>query len=390
MIFVNCLKNKKAQIVLPAILLIPTILLVIYLLFETAKLSRFKIRNQFALDSAAFIELTNYSNFLNAVAYTNGAFPFRVFRENMTQEIPPEEGVEDADKKITYYDLFYQAGAFPAMAEVDSNPSDDAGKWELKYKEVEGDEAALGDGVGRPKNWNSDNPKVEENEKYGINSKDLVKKYKYVYKSEEDTTNQTPNNGNSNPEDENDAEKGNGIFDPVTLYLVVYKMFENIYESQKRVYERLTEDGEFFRKSYYLNSSSCEMNKCGKDAVKTFKDYKLGLESVRLDNINWWWRLDGDADPAVLTFKSDEPKYQKFMPLYQFSYLDKNTRSKMKKLYTGVDIREVIEPPDNYFRVNLKRYVQKLHVRAALQCTNESNNCVWPNPTPKYQVRLFP
>jgi len=52
--FFNCLKNRKAQIVLPAILLIPTILLVIYLLFETAKLSRFKIRNQFALDSAAY------------------------------------------------------------------------------------------------------------------------------------------------------------------------------------------------------------------------------------------------------------------------------------------------------------------------------------------------
>ena len=81
--FINCLKNRKAQIVLPAILLIPTILLVIYLLFETAKLSRFKIRSQFALDSAAFIELTSYSNFLNAVAYVNGAFPFRVFRENM-------------------------------------------------------------------------------------------------------------------------------------------------------------------------------------------------------------------------------------------------------------------------------------------------------------------
>ncbi len=387
--FLNCLKNKKAQIVLPAILLIPTILLVIYLLFETAKLSRFKIRNQFALDSAAFIELTSYSNFLNAVAYTNGAFPFRVFRENMTQEIPPEEG-SGATERMTYYDLFYQAGAFPAMAEVNSNPSDNAGKWELKYKEAEGDQQKIEEGVGRPKDWNSENPKVDASQKYGINSKDIVTKYKYVYRSdEENNTNQAANN-TSNAEDENDAEKDNGIFDPVTLYLVVYKMFENIYESQKKVYERLTEDGEFFRKSYYYNSSSCEMNKCGKDAVKTFKDYKLGLESVRLDNINWWWRLDGDAEPAVLTFDSGNDRYKKFMPLYQFSYLDKNTRSKMKKLYTGVDIREVIEPPDNYFRVNLKKYVQKLHVRAALQCTNESNNCVWPNPTPKYQVRLFP
>ena len=78
------------------------------------------------------------------------------------------------------------------------------------------------------------------------------------------------------------------------------------------------------------------------------------------------------------------------MPLYQFSYLDKSSKSKLKKLYTGVDLREPIVPPSNYFRVNLKPYVEKLHVRAALQCTNESNNCVWPNPTPKYQVRLYP
>ena len=166
-------------------------------------------------------------------------------------------------------------------------------------------------------------------------------------------------------------------------------MFENIYESQKKVYERLTEDGEFFRKSYYYNSSSCKLNQCGKDAVKVLQGYKLGLETVRLDKMAWWWRLEGERDPARLTF-DDKEKYKKFMPLYQFSYLDKSTRSKMKKLYTGVDIREAIEPPDNYFRVNVKGYAQKLHVRAALQCTNESNNCVWPNPTPKYQVRLYP
>ena len=74
------IKNKKAQIALPAILLIPTILLVIYLLLETTKLSREKIRHQFALDTAAFTELTSASNYLNATAYTNGAFPFRLFR----------------------------------------------------------------------------------------------------------------------------------------------------------------------------------------------------------------------------------------------------------------------------------------------------------------------
>ena len=370
--YFNYLKNQKAQIVLPAILLIPTILLVIYLLFETAKLSRFKIRSQFALDSAAFIELTSYSNFLNAVAYVNGAFPFRVFRENMMYPVPKEEEDDyEGPKEITYYDLFYQAGAFPAMSKVESNPKDNAGRWELKYVETDKQED-VEKGEGRPKSWNTDSPQVND-WKYGINKQEWVKHYKYVYNSDED-----------------EDDKENGIFSPLTLYIAVYKMFENIYENQKKVYERLTAGGEFFRKSYYYNSSSCKLSQCGKEGVRALQPYKLGLESVTMNNMNWFWRNSNETDPSTLLLTHTNPKHAKFMPLYQFSYLDKPTRSKIKKMYTGIDIREPIIPPDNYFRVNLKKYAKKLHVRAALQCTNESNNCVWPYPTPKYQVRLFP
>ena len=172
----NCLKNKKAQIVLPAILLIPTILLVIYLLFETAKLSRFKIRNQFALDSATFIELTSYSNFLNAVSYVNGAFPFRVFRENFMYSIEKTDENYTGPETITYYDLFYQAGAFPAMGEIGSEPKDDAGRWELKYAEAPSDsDEDLINGNGRPPNWNTENPKVSDTLEYGINKKETAK-----------------------------------------------------------------------------------------------------------------------------------------------------------------------------------------------------------------------
>lgn len=385
--YFNYLKNQKAQIVLPAILLVPTILLVIYLLFETAKLSRFKIRNQFALDSAAFIELTSYSNFLNAVAYTNGAFPFRVFRENMTKTIEQNADCEEEhnclpEKEITYYDLFYRAGAFPAMPKRESEPNHNAGRWELRYKEADKEDAdSLKLGIGRPKNWNSDSPKIEDSVEYGVNSEDLVKKYQYIITGRSADSSNTSGNNNNNNDD--------GPISPLTLYIAVYKMFENIYENQKKVYDRLVQDGEFFRKSYYYNSSSCKMSQCGKDGVRVLKNYKIGLESARMEKFTWYWRGSmGQVNNIV--FSKDKPDYEKFMPLYQFSYLDKSSKSKLKKLYTGVDLREPIVPPENYFRVNLKPYVEKLHVRAALQCTNESNNCVWPNPTPKYQVRLYP
>ena len=400
--FFNCLKNRKAQIVLPAILLIPTILLVIYLLFETAKLSRFKIRNQFALDSAAFIELTSYSNFLNAVAYVNGAFPFRVFRENMMVPIEKDDSAFDGPSPITYYDLFYQAGAFPAMGEgdVNANPKESAGRWELKYMEAPADDKdTLEAGLGRPKNWNTENPKASEDIEYGLNKKELVEHYNYVFLIQDEESSQGQGqqgqNNNNNNSNNNDQDEDSGIMAPITLYIAVYKMFENIYESQKKVYERLTEGGEFFRKSFYYNSSSCKLSQCGKEGVGAFKDYNLELDTLRLNKMAWFYKAKDLASGYTsgvekLLFDVSNEKYKKFMPLYQFSYLTKNTRSKMKKLYTGVDIREPIVPPDNYFRVNVKKYAKKLHVRAALQCTSEDNNCVWPNPTPKYQVRLFP
>ncbi|MDE2238142.1 MAG: hypothetical protein KGK30_09650, partial [Elusimicrobia bacterium] len=66
---------------LPALFLLPTLFLFVFLIFETAKLSRAKIRHQFAVDAAAFVEMTNYSDFLNRSAYVNGAFPMRIFWE---------------------------------------------------------------------------------------------------------------------------------------------------------------------------------------------------------------------------------------------------------------------------------------------------------------------
>ena len=382
--YFNYLKNQKAQIVLPAILLVPTVLLVIYLLFETAKLSRFKIRSQFALDSAAFIELTTYSNFLNAVAYVNGAFPYRVFRENLTKQVMPRDDSSaqgsTGGNPITYYDLFYDAGAFPAMGENrNSEPKPNAGRWELRFKEAEKtDEDSLQKGTGRPANWNTDNPKVEEI-LYGIDSWEYAKTYKYFIIRR-------------NQEESEENEDEDGPTSSLILYIAVYRMFENIYENQKKVYETLTADGEFFRKSYYYNSSSCKLSQCGKNGARALKSFKLGLESAYLKKFRWWYGASNDGgNGQYIDFTKDgDADLAKFVPLYQFSYLDKGTKSKLKKMYTGIDIREPIVPPDNYFRVNLKKYAKKLHVRAALQCTNESNNCVWPDPTPKYQVRLYP
>ena len=48
------LRSRRGQIVIPAMLMFPTLFLFVYLIYETAKLSREKIRHQFAIDAAAF------------------------------------------------------------------------------------------------------------------------------------------------------------------------------------------------------------------------------------------------------------------------------------------------------------------------------------------------
>ena len=78
----RALRGREGQLAIPSLFLLPSLFLFVYLIFETAKLSREKIRHQFALDAAAFIEMTNYSDFLNRSAYClrglrkwPGAFP---------------------------------------------------------------------------------------------------------------------------------------------------------------------------------------------------------------------------------------------------------------------------------------------------------------------------
>jgi hypothetical protein len=106
--------RRRGQILIPSLLIIPSLLLFVYLLFETSKVSREKIRQQFAVDSAAFIQMGDYTNLLNRTAYVDGAFPYRIFKE--AYECPPEKPLSLADgsvEQICPYDMLYAAGAFP-------------------------------------------------------------------------------------------------------------------------------------------------------------------------------------------------------------------------------------------------------------------------------------
>ena len=351
------IKNKRAQIVLPAILLIPTILLVIYLLFETAKLSREKIRHQFALDTAAFTELTSASQYLNATAYLNGAFPFRIFRENLAPEEPafPLKGQEN--KELSIYELFYRGGAFPALGDAgewNSEPKDSDTEWELKFYTEESPERS---------SWNdAAPPSIDEDTFFPVMSKKYADEYSIGW----------------NP-------------DAVKLYILVYYFVSQIYEDQKSVYMRLSKEGEFFRKGYYLNAGDCKMSECGREGAKVFKSYIADTEPVYIKKIKFYFVNpdDGTEDAKEIQFDLEEENMMDGR-LFQYANVGRSYLSKLKRLYKGLDITQEFKAPSNYFNVNLNKFKPRNHVRVALQCTKEDNNCIWPNPTPKYQVRIFP
>lgn len=354
----NQVRNRKAQIVLPAILLIPTILLVIYLLFETAKLSREKIRHQFALDTAAFTELTSASQYLNATAYVNGAFPYRLFTDTLKPGEPAFPLRGEKEKKLTLYELFYRGGGFPALGDDGdwtSEPKDSDTEWELKF---------YTEGSPERSTWNNPYPaRVDQETFYPIMSKEYANAYEIGW----------------NPE-------------AIKMYVLMYYLLGQIYEGQKTAYLRLSQEGTFFRKGYYLNAGDCRMSECGREGAGNFKGYIAQTDPVYIKKIKFYFtETENDAPAEPLEILLDLEKEDMFDgKLFQYAYVGRGYASKLKRLYKGIDITQSFKAPSNYFNVNLEKFRPRNHVRVALQCTKEDNNCVWPNPTPKYQVRIFP
>ncbi|MDR0646427.1 MAG: hypothetical protein LBG46_05670 [Elusimicrobiota bacterium] len=386
----KAVSNKKAQIILPAVMIVPIILLSVYLLFETTKLSRAKIRSQFALDSAAAAELTAASNYLNATAYVNGAFPYRIFKEYFTDEkhmIAPDMsyaggGGTPAPKSV--FEFFYKAGAIPAPpgGENARDPAPDAAEWVFKHErdtdEIEGQSAQA--------DWdNSEEPKATGT--YNLTLREMVKSH-YPYIITEDVA-----IGEYNKDHGVKEEDVQGL-SWLRLYMTIYIILEDIYNKQKKVYESIVNTSELFRKAYYLNAGDavCKKAECGREGAKVLQSFVMATEGLYIKEIFFNFR-DARGHGNIMTEDPTKLSDLGVDRLFQLAFLSSNSRSKIRELYRGVSIKQTFPAPSNYFNVNLNagRVKPYNHVRAALQCAKgESNNCIWPNPTSKYQVRLFP
>lgn len=76
-------RGQHGQLIIPALFVLPIFFLVTIFVIEIGKLSREKIRQQFALDAASTLEMEQYTDTLNRLAYINGVFPHRIFKGGM-------------------------------------------------------------------------------------------------------------------------------------------------------------------------------------------------------------------------------------------------------------------------------------------------------------------
>ncbi len=362
-------KSRAGQIVIPAMLLFPTLFLFVYLIYETAKLSREKIKHQFAMDAAAFVEATNYSDFLNRTAYVNGAFPMRIFEQGY-DDFPAEcEGKVEHCDKITYAEILYANGVFPRSnsGKKEFTGSDD--KWDIAYG---------GTGIGK----NSSSPVLQD--PVILFTMDNANKFWHPW------------------------DLATEVY---KLYVQVFSLLGSVEDAQWQVLKRLTKDSNhsFLQKSYWLNTG--DPASYGAALAQSF-DAALGsfdttAHCARKLIYHGNRHLGGTGIQQYRVFGTDPPADLPDSPgctgggLFQMQTVKDSSINALSKPggteYPGLSLTLAWQiPGKNYFNVDFanrpqdfKNGVPELHTTVSVGANNP-NAKVWPFPTPKFQVRQFP
>ena len=367
------LHNRRAQILLPAVMLAPIFILVVYLLFETAKVSMTKVRQQFALDNAAYSQVSAASTYLNAMAMVNGPLPYRVMQYYAT-DIEPLDPKTQGQPKVTVFELFYKGGGVPTIGPdyetgINKPPVAESIDWGLKY--YNGDDM---ENDARRTDWEKENPAPASDEPIPVISKNLVDNYFFVI---------DPTNHDSVG------------FAAVMAYLETYARVGSIYKSQDYVYKEVSKNAFMFREAYYLNVNDCKRSDCARQSAAQLRQMlELKTKPFDINEIKFYFT---ESDPQHsyhggsydISFKA--PEFFNGEKLFQFAYLDPASRNRLRAFSRGVLLKQSFKLPRNHFNINLEqKYKPYVRTRVVLSCPRAGNNCVWPNPLPKYNVTLEP
>ncbi len=370
---INKWQERKAQILLPAVLLAPIFVLVIYLLFETAKVSMTKVRQQFALDNAAYSQVSSASTYLNALALANGPLPYRVFLElgpegsGAFEPLPAVQG--RSNEKVTIFDLFYKGGGFPSVGPADNGinppPAPESTDWQVKY--YKGEEV---DEQFPRSEWEKENPKEPASDKYvPVMSKSLTDSHFFM-------------------------TRGGQAVQAIVFYLETFARVGSVYRSQDYIYRELSKNAIMFREAYFLNVNDCKRSECARQSAAQLRPYLESLKTkpFELSKIHFYAsEATGGSNAGSYPIPFEAEEVLGGQKLFQFAYLDPSSRSKLKSLSYGISLKQPFKLPRNHFNINLEqKYKPYVRTRVVLSCPRNSNNCVWPNPLPKYSVTLDP
>lgn len=367
------LRSERGQIVIPFVFVPLSLFLFVFLIFETAKISREKIRHQFAVDSAAFVEMTNYSDFLNRSAYVNGAFPQRIFEEGFKNTM-----IERKDNTVpdSLYDILYKNGAFPRTSLP--TPLDPYPTWDIRFG-----------GTGVPKNGSP--PDMGSGLLELITLADALD----YWLSWQDAR------------------------DIYTLYVQIYTLLGSVEDAQYSVFCRLTGargcpgggagGHNFFRKSFWLNTGSRDAEAAGREGASGFDNYGFAPKPYCIQEIMFYGNQP-TSDPfqpykqvAPQTPISMSPTIQGCQPssgLFQAMWISQGqlaSMARVNEVWPGYPITQSWRAPGNFFNVDFNRVVRGcprsrsggigpcVHATISL-----SGGKLWPDPTPKFQTRLYP
>ncbi|OGS05472.1 MAG: hypothetical protein A3G41_07725 [Elusimicrobia bacterium RIFCSPLOWO2_12_FULL_59_9] len=344
--------NNRGQLVVPSVIILPSLVLFIYLLFETFVISREKIRHQFAVDSASFVELTQYSDFLNRTAYVNGAFVWRVFQEAFGQEVVSGEG--KSNQSLNVFDALYENGAFPKGEGSGGAELDEEQVWKIRYND------AIRPGI----NDEDPEPGVQNLTLFTSQQREahwLVDENVYQYKN---------------------------------IFNQLFQLLYQVQSAQAAVNKKITEKHDFFTKSYHLNTTEPARNAWrASRAIPNLED-DTKMHFLEINTIFYTCRRDGTRNmpgdcntdqytyyyPTSYVLQYDDPEQ-----LFQMTTVDNKLLSKFAK---GISILQRWDVPDNYFGI---KFVREMHHDAVVHSKIQiAGGQIWPDPTPKYQVRLYP
>ena len=193
------------------------------------------------------------------------------------------------------------------------------------------------------------------------------------------------------------------------LWVQIYSLLGSVEDAQAKVLERLSVDHSFMKKSYWLNTGDPinDAASLARSFDVAMGDFKSSYKPVCQRTLNYWGNrhLGGTGiQPYVPSHTDPVVQLNTSAPcssgLFQMEWVDPSMVKKLRDKnadYPGLLLwMNWSIPQKNYWNVDFPILMNHespqgtLRTTISVQGDPANKPAVWPNPTPKFQVRQFP